>query len=842
MNQQILFRPNPDFFVVGGTIRGSAASYVERAADRELLENLCKGESCYILTTRQMGKSSLVVRTAAKLKNLNISSAFIDLTSIGKNIESEAWYLGQIKRIQDQLCPHVDYLAWWEANANLSEVQRYVTFLSEILLAEISNPVVLFVDEIESVLETAYGDDYFAALRSIYNQRASNIKLQRLNFVLLGTASLSDLIKEVERTPFNIGKRIDLNDFTLKEAQSLAVGLAPTPELATEMLKQIMNWTDGHPYITQKVCSKVAFWAKTSWDSSRALSMTDEIVRETFLSKGGQDSDEHIQIILNRLIKVPQLDQLLKQYRRIWQKEKLSDDARNPIYSTLKLSGIVKTNPDGLLEIRNKVYYHVFDLTWINSILSSELIKGSNAKALSVSKRRPIVALALVFSILMTILVLYFGKDNSPLFEVSIFTQPDTTVVFLNGDSLGVTPLKFSSRDGASITLRLQKPGYFSLETAFVIPKGQDSSFFFVLHPIDSISIFTQPTGAAAFLNGDSLGVTPLNFLPRDNSAVKLLLQKPDYFPLDTAFVIRKGHDSIFTFALQPAARISIKANPAEARFILDGELIPSARLININLPVGPHRINILAEGYMAITDRFSLSQGFNPERVYTLSKIVEPLTSQPSLESISISSDPPGADIFVNGKLVGVTPMMVQMEEGNYQILLQKDGYKEYSTSIKLNRGQKQSVNTRFIMAPVGTLNILVSPFGSLIYINEKFYQENTDRQFKTELAVGEYLLKVVNPNFGTWEKNIKIIAGESLNVTIDFNKSAKLTVTSTPVFGEIFVDGISKGYTPKQLTLRVGKHSIELRREGYFGETRIINLEDDLKVPLLFTLTKNP
>src|ERR1043166_82012 len=51
-----------DFYVTGGTLRPDAPSYVERQADKDLLDGLLKGEFCYVLTSRQMGKSSPMVR------------------------------------------------------------------------------------------------------------------------------------------------------------------------------------------------------------------------------------------------------------------------------------------------------------------------------------------------------------------------------------------------------------------------------------------------------------------------------------------------------------------------------------------------------------------------------------------------------------------------------------------------------------------------------------------------------------------------------------------------------------------------------------------------------------
>ncbi len=63
------------FYVTGGTLRHDAACYVERQADKDLLDGLLKGDFCYVLTSRQMGKSSLMVRTAGKLREQRCGQA-----------------------------------------------------------------------------------------------------------------------------------------------------------------------------------------------------------------------------------------------------------------------------------------------------------------------------------------------------------------------------------------------------------------------------------------------------------------------------------------------------------------------------------------------------------------------------------------------------------------------------------------------------------------------------------------------------------------------------------------------------------------------------------------------
>src|SRR5690349_4863092 len=87
------------FYVTGGTLQRDAPSYVERQADRDLFEGLSRGEFCYVLTSRQMGKSSLMVHTAARLREAGVAIAVLDLTAIGQNLSVEQWYDGLLRRV-----------------------------------------------------------------------------------------------------------------------------------------------------------------------------------------------------------------------------------------------------------------------------------------------------------------------------------------------------------------------------------------------------------------------------------------------------------------------------------------------------------------------------------------------------------------------------------------------------------------------------------------------------------------------------------------------------------------------------------------------------------------------
>jgi AAA-like domain len=214
------------FYVIGGTLPGAALSYVTRQADHQLYEGLCQGQFCYVLTSRQMGKSSLMIRTAARLREANIATVVLDLTAIGQNLTAEQWYDGLLSRIGIQLQIEDELEDFWLERQRLGPLQRWMTAIKEVVLPRVPHRLVIFVDEIDTVRSLPFStDEFFAGIREFYNRRTAEPELERLTFCLLGVAAPSDLIQDTRTTPFNIGRRIELQDFTRAETAPLAEGL-----------------------------------------------------------------------------------------------------------------------------------------------------------------------------------------------------------------------------------------------------------------------------------------------------------------------------------------------------------------------------------------------------------------------------------------------------------------------------------------------------------------------------------------------------------------------------------------------------------------------------------------
>src|SRR5204863_5821584 len=136
------------FFITGGTLPPGASSYVPRKADADLLEHLREGEFCYVLTTRQMGKSSLMVRTANRLRAEGVSVAMLDLTALGRNLTAEQWYGGLLLLLGEQLDLSDAVEEFWLNHAWLGPMQRWMEALDHIAFTLLRKNLVIFVDEI----------------------------------------------------------------------------------------------------------------------------------------------------------------------------------------------------------------------------------------------------------------------------------------------------------------------------------------------------------------------------------------------------------------------------------------------------------------------------------------------------------------------------------------------------------------------------------------------------------------------------------------------------------------------------------------------------------------------
>ncbi|MEM6453153.1 MAG: AAA-like domain-containing protein [Cyanobacteria bacterium P01_D01_bin.105] len=377
-------------YQVGGSLSEEAPSYIERKADVSLCEALLVGEFCYILDSRQIGKSSLLVQTQARLRQSGGRFVSLDLTTLGsENVTSAQWYKG----IGVELCLGFDllsakeFLAWWQAQGEIPQLQKLSWLIDRVLLPRYPNePLYVFVDEVDSVLSLPFSaDDWFALIRYCYNQRSLDPRYRQLTFAIAGVGTPSDLIADKTRTPFNIGKSILLEGFQLAEVTPLTVGLKAVSNHVQVLLKAVLDWTGGQPFLTQKLCQLLSEMgegqigegqmgegqAKPLIPAGMEADWVKALVRDRILNDWeAQDEPEHLRTIRDRLLRNQQwAGRLLGLYQKLLNGAPVPTD--DSIEQTeLLLSGLV-IRQAGHLRIKNQIYQAIFNGEWVTQQLLS---------------------------------------------------------------------------------------------------------------------------------------------------------------------------------------------------------------------------------------------------------------------------------------------------------------------------------------------------------------------------------------------------------------------------------------------------------------------------------------
>ncbi|MDJ0694045.1 AAA-like domain-containing protein [Mastigocoleus sp. MO_188.B34] len=379
-------------YIFSGSLPENASTYVKREADDELYQALQDGKFCYVLNSRQSGKSSLRVKTMSRLTDAGVECASIDLSSVSiQSATQENWYADLIVKLIDSFVLDVNFKDWWEKNQINSPLMRFSNFLEKHLLVEIEENIVIFIDEIDSVLSLNFPtDDFFAFIRACYNQRVDNPAYKRLTFCLLGVASPGNLIQDKSRTPFNIGQAISLKGFQMHETEPLIRGLQGKFSEPRAVMEEILDWTGGQPFLTQKLCQ---FMLEES--EQEKPHNVGEVVKSRIIENWeSQDEPEHLRTIRSRIFRNEErAGYLLELYQQIRCLELESEiiDPPNPPYegglessslsisitadntieqSELLLSGLVARR-EGELRVYNKIYQEVFNQNWVKNELKN---------------------------------------------------------------------------------------------------------------------------------------------------------------------------------------------------------------------------------------------------------------------------------------------------------------------------------------------------------------------------------------------------------------------------------------------------------------------------------------
>jgi DNA-binding SARP family transcriptional activator len=321
----------------GGAMAPDSKFYMRRGADEQIQGLLRAGEGVVLVQgPRQVGKSSLVARALAYARSQKVSVAFTDAQALGNAqlADTEILYKTLAHGIAKQLGVEIDvaenWSDWLGANVSLDTIVGKI-------LDQCDGKVCWAIDEADLFFDKPYTNDFFGLLRSWHNRRALDPDgpWRRLTLVLAYATEAHLFITDLNQSPFNVGVRMSLRDFSVEEVKSLQFRHGEIRE--AESWKTVFEITHGHPYLSQ-----CAFAFLAQGGSSERLK--DAAARQ----------DGPFGAHLNRLlVAISQSPELLSEVKRQLQGEPFEIPTTR---YRLQSAGIVSITAAGVPEFRVPIY------------------------------------------------------------------------------------------------------------------------------------------------------------------------------------------------------------------------------------------------------------------------------------------------------------------------------------------------------------------------------------------------------------------------------------------------------------------------------------------------------
>src|SRR5437764_2923370 len=282
---------------------------------------------------------------------------------------------------------------------------------------------------------------------------------------------------------------------------------------------------------------------------------------------------------------------------------------------------------------------------------------------------------------------------------LSVESGPVGAIVLVDGKERGRTPLIAAMPPGHH-QLVLQYEGRREVSNDFEMPKDGDFSVRLDLPFADRsgsrLTVSSMPAGANVTVDGSGVGVTPWSAETRPG-VHKVAVSGAGFVKEERTVQVYPNRDTDLAFALQRAgpARLHVEAQPA-AMVRVDGKEVGRSPL-TAEVQPGEHQLEVAADGYKTVAQQVTVDAGQGLSVRIPLQRAV---SQEPPL--IAVSSDPSGAQIFLDQKLVGATPLKIRTTPGPHEVRLSLEGYVPRVTRPVLPNDRDFELRVAVVLTPV--------------------------------------------------------------------------------------------------------------------------------------------
>lgn len=264
--------------------------------------------------------------------------------------------------------------------------------------------------------------------------------------------------------------------------------------------------------------------------------------------------------------------------------------------------------------------------------------------------------------------------------------------------------------------------------------------------------------------------------------------------------------------------RVSVTSQPSGATVVVDGKDRGTTPITLFDLKPGRHHLKYRLAGYCERDRFFSTDEGPFIEKN-------EVLVEEKGL--LLVKTDPPGADIQVDGVSVGRSPRLIThlAAKDTYSVRLRKAGYQDQKISVKFE-GRKPLVREETLVPASGTIDISSEPSGAEVTVNG--ISRGKTPLTVTEIPRGRAVVKFKLEGFEEEVRELAVNAGDRQALPVALKGlPGTMHLVSVPDGARFYLNDEARGKGPLAITgLKPGEYKVRAELEGYGTVTRTVTL----------------
>lgn len=302
------------------------------------------------------------------------------------------------------------------------------------------------------------------------------------------------------------------------------------------------------------------------------------------------------------------------------------------------------------------------------------------------------------------------------------------------------------------------------------------------------------------------------------------------YHTLETDLRVDERDSQVVELKLQPLpGLLTVASTPPGARVAIDGEVVGQTPLREWRIDAGHHRLQLQADRYLPLEQALQV-----PGR--SIHQQLE-LALAPAWAEVSIDSDPPGAEILVDGEPAGITPAIVEVMEGEHQLILQLPGFADWQRDLAVEASLPQDLGTIALLPAGALLELSSTPGGANVTVDGEF-------RGQTPLTLDispdrDHRLAVFKPGYRRYNATLRLpAAGRDKRQVKLQPRLGEVRFDISPPAATLRIDGKSWGSGSRTLSLPAFEHRVEISLEGHATVRRRVTPREGLEQLVQVTL----